>query len=107
MSDLKEIIKLMESGKGVPFISPDLIKVLGIDEMYKKQGALEELEQQIKKFEIVKKLLNDDIENIGNLNIVKNSNKLWFLTGEINIVGNQIKKLNNRIKELEGEKTNE
>ena len=70
----------------------------------KKQGVLEELVKQVKDLEIIKKLLTNDIDCVGNLNIVKNRNKLWFLTGEINIVGNQIEKVNNRIKDLENKK---
>ena len=70
----------------------------------KKQGALEELVKQVKDLEIIKKLLTNDIDCVGNLNIVKNRNKLWFLTGEINIVGNQIEKVNNQIKNLENKK---
>ena len=70
----------------------------------KKQGVLEELVKQVKDLEIIKKLLTNDIDCVGNLNIVKNRNKLWFLTGEINIVGNQIERVNNRIKDLENKK---
>ena len=71
---------------------------------YEKQNALEELVKQVKDLEIIKKLLTNDIDCVGNLNIVKNRNKLWFLTGEINIVGNQIEKVNNQIKNLENKK---
>ena len=73
-------------------------------EKSRKQGALEELVKQVKDLEIIKKLLTNDIDCVGNLNIVKNRNKLWFLTGEINIVGNQIEKVNNQIKDLENKK---
>lgn len=41
--DEKKLQDLLKNGKGIPFISPELIRVLGIDEMYRKQGALEEL----------------------------------------------------------------
>ena len=46
--DEKKLQDLLKNGKGIPFISPELIKVLGIDEMYRKQGALEELKRQEK-----------------------------------------------------------
>ena len=49
--DEKKLQDLLKNGKGIPFISPELIRVLGIDEMYRKQGALEELKKLLPRFE--------------------------------------------------------
>jgi hypothetical protein len=73
--DEKKLQDLLKNGKGIPFISPELIKVLGIDEMYRKQGALEELRYLIS-------CVHDDC-------VECKKTKLFF---------------EKRIKELEGEK---